>query len=138
MMADLAKAVAAMQGKTIARARVVSTIADDDPWGVPTLLMDFIDGSALRLYDDGQCCCENRYLHTDDDLTPFAGATFLGARVQDAPSIADVDEHEVQFLIIDTSLGSFTVETHNEHNGYYGGFDVAADVVAPSPRHRTT
>ena len=34
--------------------------------------------------------------------------------------------HEVQFLNIETSLGIITFETHNEHNGYYGGFYIKA------------
>jgi hypothetical protein len=44
-------------------------------------------------------------------------------RLQDASERPDeYGIHEVQFLIVDTDRGSFTCETHNEHNGYYGGF----------------
>ena len=42
--------------------------------------------------------------------------------------VSDVEEeyetHEVQFLEIKTSKGIFTMSTHNEHNGYYGGFAI--------------
>lgn len=36
--------------------------------------------------------------------------------------------HEVQFLHVKTSKGSFAVSNHNEHNGYYGGFNVEASL----------
>jgi hypothetical protein len=41
----------------------------------------------------------------------------------------DYDVHEVQFLIVDTDKGSFTCESHNVHNGYYGGFLVVCRPV---------
>ena len=34
----------------------------------------------------------------------------------------EYEVHEVQFLKIRTSNGDITFETHNIHNGYYGGF----------------
>ena len=91
-----------------------------------TLKLFFTDGSILRIVDEGQSCCESRYMTTDDDLSVFAGATYQGAEIRDAPNMPDGEEHEVAFLIITTSRGSFTVETHNEHNGYYGGFLICA------------
>jgi len=85
----------------------------------------FTDGHTLLIWDSGQNCCENRYMRTDDDLTKFAGATFVGIEVRDAPDIADAESvHEVQFLLVNTSLGTFTMASHNEHNGYYSGFEV--------------
>lgn len=89
----------------------------------------FEDSSKIKLYDDGQSCCESRYMHTDDDLSHFVGANLLGAEVRDAPNEPDeYGEHEVQFLIVNTSIGSFTMASHNEHNGYYGGFLIKAAV----------
>lgn len=83
----------------------------------------FNDGSRISIFDNGQSCCENRYIKTDDNLADFSGAEFLNAGIQDAPDEPDeYDTHEVQFLIIHTSKGDFTVAAHNEHNGYYGGF----------------
>jgi len=35
--------------------------------------------------------------------------------------------HEVQFVLITTSLGVFTMATHNIHNGYYSGFSVVVE-----------
>ena len=79
--------------------------------------------SKMKIYDDGQSCCEWRYMRTDDDLPYYVGATFHGVEIKNAPDMEDEYEvHEVQFLEIITSKGSFTISTHNEHNGYYGGF----------------
>ena len=86
----------------------------------------FSDNSKMKLWDDGQSCCENRYMMTDDDLSLYSGAKLLSIEVLDAPDMEDeYDEvHEVQFLEVMTNRGCFTMTTHNEHNGYYGGFDV--------------
>lgn len=84
----------------------------------------------LGLFDDGQSCCERRYMRTDDDLPYFVGARFLGAEVATAAEVPrDEDsygEHEIQFLRILTSRGVITIANHNEHNGYYGGFSLVA------------
>jgi hypothetical protein len=96
-------------------------ICDDD-----ALHFRFADGSGLCVSDQGQSCCEHRYMRTDDDLDSFVGDTLVGIQVKDAPD--EVDEygetHEVQFLEINTNRGTFTVANHNEHNGYYGGFSI--------------
>lgn len=86
------------------------------------------DGYRMRLRDEGQSCCENRYMRTDDNLLDFAGSTLLGAEVADAPSASGEywDEHEVQFLRVSTSSGVLVCSSHNEHNGCYGGFRIRA------------
>lgn len=89
----------------------------------------FEDDAKLKLFDDGQSCCEHRYMHTDDDLDYFIGTKFLDAEIRSAPNEPDEwGEHEVQFLIVSTSGGEFTMVTHNEHNGYYGGFLIRAAI----------
>ena len=111
--------------KTIASVRLEKGERTEDG-----LIIHFDDGHALRIWDDGQSCCELRYMTTDDDLRPFVGARFLGAEVLPAPNVPDEwGEHEVAFLVVRTSLGTFTIETHNEHNGYYGGFGVAVEEI---------
>ena len=82
----------------------------------------------MRLADEGQSCCENRYMSTDDDLSDFIGGTLLDAEIKAAPDETDEwgQVHEVQFLEVRTSKGSFTMASHNEHNGYYGGFYLVA------------
>ena len=90
----------------------------------------FEDGSRLKLSDEGQNCCEHRYMSTDDDLSHFVGAELWGAEVREAPPTDRNDDdygvHDVAFLIVNTSAGSFTVSSHNEHNGYYSGFSIQA------------
>lgn len=85
----------------------------------------FTDGSKLKISDDGQSCCEHRYMRTDDDLSEFIGAKLLDAEIKEAPNVVnEYEEHEVQFLEVKTDRGVFTMASHNEHNGYYGGFYV--------------
>lgn len=83
----------------------------------------FDDEAGIWIYDNGRSCCEHRYLHTDDKVSDFAGAIFIEAKIEEGgEKEEDWETHEWQFVIIKTSLGEFTLETHNKHNGYYGGF----------------
>lgn len=87
------------------------------------------DGTVLVLWDNGQSCCENRYMRTDDDLDSFVGDIFLGIEILSGPEEEDDyggGVHEVQFLHIRTSGGTVVCSSHNEHNGYYGGFSIKA------------
>lgn len=110
-------------GKTIRAA----TLGDDDK-----LSLGFTDGSTLVLWDDGQSCCESRYMRTDDELN-IAGQTLLGAEVVDGPSSDEEygDVHEIQFLNLTLSGGVVQFSNHVEHNGYYGGFMLRAALDAP-------
>jgi hypothetical protein len=118
--ADSVAAFTGAVGKTIA----ALSLGEDD-----ALHFVFADGSKVRLFDDGQSCCENRYMRTDDNLAEFVGAKLLGAEIKEAPNVqAEYDEHEVQFLEVQTDHGVFTMASHNEHNGYYGGFSIRAAV----------
>lgn len=83
----------------------------------------------IKLFDDGQSCCESRYMHTDDNLKDFIGATILKFQLKDGPEIEE--DHEVQFLEIDTTKGPITFANHNKHNGYYGGFAIVAKIISP-------
>jgi hypothetical protein len=86
--------------------------------------------TTILFRDTGQCCCEDRYMRTDDDISSVIGARYLGYELKDAPSIEfEYCEHEVQFLDIRTSAGTLTFSNHNEHNGYYGGFNLQSTVV---------
>ena len=94
-----------------------------------SLHFTFDDGTNLTIWDNGQSCCETRYIVCDDDLKQFIGAKLIGAEIKDAPNIsAQYEEHEIQFLDIKTSLGVFQCASHNEHNGYYGGFSIECKV----------
>jgi len=121
---DSAAAFSASVGKELAAVELVSD----------ELLLTFVDGTQMAMYDDGQSCCEHRYMTTDDDLAYFVDSILLGVEVADAPSLItdyyDDNVHDVQFLKITTSKGVFTMETHNEHNGYYGGFTMRCKLRA--------
>lgn len=93
-----------------------------------SLRIAMADGRTLMLDDGGQSCCEHRYMTCDDDLSGYEGATLVNVETRDAPSVEDEygNEHEVQFLVVTTSKGTITAATHNEHNGYYGGFWIQA------------
>lgn len=91
------------------------------------LIFIFKDGSSLTIWDDGQSCCEDRYMSTDDDLTEYIESKLLALELKEAPNIENGgEEHEVQFLDVLTTKGIFTISNHNEHNGYYGGFYIKA------------
>lgn len=95
------------------------------------LVLKFEDHTGVAIYDDGQSCCESRYMVCDDDLTQFAGAVLIGAALKDVEySSSNYGDHEIQFLEIVTTAGSFTLASHNEHNGYYGGFNLKAKNVS--------
>lgn len=99
--------------------RTIRTVALSDD----SLRFVFDDGTHLRLWDDGQSCCESRYMTCEDDLTYFCGAKLLSLSIRAAPNVPhEYGEHEMQFLHVTTSKGVFVCATHNEHNGYYGGF----------------
>ena len=117
---ETVEAVQAAMGKTI----TALSLTDDQ------LRFEFEDGSRLRLWDNGQSCCESRYMQTDDDLPYYIGAKFVGAEVRDGGSTESEygDAHEIQFLVVTTDRGTFSMASHNEHNGYYGGFWITASV----------
>lgn len=90
------------------------------------LALYFHDGSCLEFWDNGQDCCEHRYMVSDDDLSSFIAMDFMKAEVKDGPTIDEGGPiQEIQFLEITTSRGSFTIANYNDHNGYYGGFDIS-------------
>jgi hypothetical protein len=101
------------------------------------LRITFDDGTTVELWDDGQSCCESRYMTCDDDLASFAGATIVAISERAADDAEPEDEygncHEVSFLVVETDRGTITVATHNEHNGYYGGFALSARRIEVAP-----
>jgi hypothetical protein len=97
-------------------------------------IIRFDDGSRLCIWDGGQSCCESRYMTCDDDLSGHEGGQLVAIDTDapgsqpDRPEPEDdwssSDCHETQFVSVQTTKGSFTLCTHNEHNGYYGGFSL--------------
>jgi len=89
----------------------------------------FSDGTRMMVFDDGQQCCETRYMRTDDNLNDFANSKLISVDI--SASVSHNEEysivHEIQFMRIHTSKGIITFSNHNENNsGYYCGFEIAA------------
>lgn len=128
LFGDNSETVAAYNG---AVGRVIASAVMDNSIDPNRLVLRFTDSTGIYIFDDGQSCCETRYMTTDDDLASFTGATFNGLELREAPDRETEygEPHEVQFLLINTSKGVFTLETHNEHNGYYGGFAIEVRVL---------
>lgn len=109
--------------KSYGKKIVLAYIADPDTHTDGALVLVFADGAVLTIQDMGRSCCEDRYMYTDDDLRYFIGSTFIKAEIRTGPKFEDeYFVYEIQFLVVRTSKGAFTVRTHNTHNGYYGGF----------------
>lgn len=94
--------------------------------------LTFADGSGAKIWDDGQSCCESRYMTCDDDLSKLVGGELRRVDTKPGPEVeSEYDEHEQVFIEIGTDECFVTVCTHNEHNGYYGGFGLSMDEVRP-------
>lgn len=122
---DTVDVIKSSLGKTI---KTIDMIAEHDG----TLNITFSDDSTLQLWDGGRSCCESRYMTCEDNLSYFAGAKLTNVNISEAasPALDDTDEyHEIQFLDITTSTGLIQIATHNEHNGYYGGFYIQAKIA---------
>ena len=116
-------------GKIIKHIELSPPKEDSNRWGEDgqdTLKVTFDDDSMLTVFDGGQSCCESRYMRTDDKFEDFVGAQLISMEIKQAPTMTGEygDEHEVQFLELMTSKGALTMASHNEHNGYYGGFAI--------------
>lgn len=86
----------------------------------------FSDGEGIKILDNGQSCCESRYMTCDDNIQSLVGHTLVRIEAKDGPSIDDGNEaHETCFVEIATDTGFITLTNHNEHNGYYGGFGLS-------------
>jgi hypothetical protein len=94
------------------------------------IYLSFDDKSSIRITDNGQSCCETRYMTTSDDFSILLGNKLTGIKVREYKEVeADHETHEIAFLEIATDKNSVTVETHNEHNGYYGGFGLNIEEI---------
>lgn len=108
-------------GKIITEAKL-----DDDK-----VFLTFEDGTKIRVFDDGQSCCESRYMRTDDDVQTLVGQKIVSMGVKSAENGSDdgYGEHEICFLEIQTENFPITFSNHNEHNGYYGGFGMTVQKI---------
>lgn len=104
-------------GKYVGR-KITSAAIEDD-----RLRLSLEDGTKISIWDDGQSCCESRYMRTDDDIQSLVGHTLQRIEARGGPrDDGEFDVHETAFVEIGTEAGFITIVNHNEHNGYYGGF----------------
>lgn len=97
----------------------------DASFGGDTFTIKFEDGTTIDITDQGQSCCEHRYMTCDDDVKQLVSQTLKHIIVKSTDDLSKEDEydcHDVCFLEVQGDKGSVTFATHNEHNGYYGGF----------------
>lgn len=91
-----------------------------------------LDGKKkIEIWDNGQSCCESRYLSTDDDVLSLVGGKLVRIEVKEGPNqeVEYGGAHEICFVEVGTDKGFITLTNHNEHNGYYGGFDLTITEV---------
>lgn len=122
-------------GKTIRSVSIQGQGQGPDETVMKDVHIIFDDGMALDLSNAENDCCKTS-ISCDDDLAFYVGSSFQGAEFRPvAPVRMEDDEffHDVGFLEVSTSAGSFTVASHVLHNGYYGDFDLEAKTVAPRP-----
>jgi hypothetical protein len=92
------------------------------------LYLTFDDKSQCYIYDNAQYCCERRWATCDDDINVLIGGQLISIEVTDidyGAGESDFDEEDIQCVKVQTTTGFITIFNHNEHNGYYGGFELA-------------
>ncbi len=111
--------------------KVITSVWLDE--GNNQLKFTFEDSTGMYLFDDGQSCCESKYMTTDDILSEYAGTTFLNVEIKDGGGAGDSEYggHDIQFLEITTDKGVFQMSNHNKYNGYYGRFSIIAKPINP-------
>ena len=110
--------------KEVVEEVVGKTIVDVD-FNEDGLFLLFEYGIKVHIYDNGQSCCEHRYIVCDDDVSSLIGQKFKGIEEKECSDISqedDYDVHDIMFVEVQTFSNSIALVTHNEHNGYYGGF----------------
>jgi hypothetical protein len=122
MIAELGGNEQSVQAFTAAIGKEIAQIKMDEN----ELVLKFVDSSAITFKDEAQSCCEHRYMNTDDRLNDYVGAKLLGAQTKSGPTEEREygDPKDCEFLEVITSEGSFIIKNYNEHNGYYGGFEI--------------
>lgn len=107
-------------GKTITRA----SISEDE------MLIELDGNTTIRIWDNGQSCCESRYITCDDDVNDLVGNVLTGIEAKEGgEKEAGGDCHEFVFIEVTTNKGCIQFCNHNVHNGYYGGFGLSVTEV---------
>ena len=91
--------------------------------------IQFTNGLVVKIYDAGQQCCEQRYVSTDDDINSVKNHKLIDIVSKPiSESIVENDERQdICFIEIITTGGCITLVNHNNHNGFYSGFDLTIE-----------
>lgn len=102
------------------RGEIVSAELDENK-----LTLYFRDGDPVSVSDKRNAVSERRFITCDDDLRSFVGSRLLSISIKYGPTFAmSKGDSETAFVEVLTTSGAITLTTHNEHNGFYGGFDL--------------
>lgn len=104
-------------------------------------VIEFTDKSQISIWDNGQSCCESRFMTCDDDPSSLKGGKLIKVEVKEFKSSDDDDYycHDQCFVEIATDKKGFvTLVNHNQHNGYYGGFGLTVTLDVPGKKDLET
>ena len=71
--------------------KTISSIVKDGE----SILITFIDGPRIEIFDHGQSCCEHRYMTVEDDLDYLVGSKLLGIELKDGGDMPSDESHQV-------------------------------------------
>jgi hypothetical protein len=91
------------------------------------IYLRFDGDKGITIFDNGQSCCESRYISCDDDLSSLVGGKLVHIVTKAYKEEDEWSCHEKCFVEIQTDKGFVTFCTHNEHNGYYSGFSLKVE-----------
>ena len=97
-----------------------------------TVRLSFEGGHLVVLQDVADYCCERRYAHSDDDFRELEGRPLVSVDLKDGPDTEGPYAGYKECAFLEITAGSagdmrtVTVACYNEHNGYYGGFEIEA------------
>jgi hypothetical protein len=95
------------------------------------LSITFDNGVSIKIWDDGQSCCEERFITCDDNASQLVGGKLVEISSSESKyQEDDYETHETCFVTVKTDQDLITMTTHNIHNGYYGGFGLTITEVS--------
>ena len=79
--------------KYIGKAITGAIIKDD------RLNIDFEDGTKISIWDNGQSCCESRYMTTDDDVAVLVGGKLVNIEAKPGADMKESEYGDDAFLL---------------------------------------
>lgn len=97
-----------------------------------SLIIKFTDRTGIKITDDARYCCETRFLSCDDNIHDLKGGNLLYIEEKKVEENKDKNfyyYHDIMFIEIMTTKGGITLCSYNDHNGYYGGFEIKIERI---------